>query len=591
MLFFKHDEKKARERKKKYLRNLYTEAGERLAAEPDRIPWDVYPRPLLKRAEWLNLNGTWEFENDGVEATSIRVPFCPESILSGIGEEIRPGSALRYTRRFTVPESWRGKRVLLHFGGVSCMCGVSLNGRTAGFFSNGYAPFTAEVTDLVKVGDENVLSVTAVNDISDIYPHGKQKENRGGMWYTPVSGIWQTVWLEPVPEKYVSGLEITADLEGADIVLNERLSGTAVCCGKEYPIRDGKVRIEPENPENWTPENPKLYPFTVRCMGDEFESYFALRTLSVGEFEGKKRLFLNGKPFFFNGILDQGYFSDGIYTPAEPGEYTRDILLAKALGFNMLRKHIKTEPDFFYAECDRLGIAVFQDMVNNGTYSFFRDTLLPTVGLQKLKDRRGNSRKSAREEFEKAVEKTVARLKNHPCICYWTVFNEGWGQFDADRFYNKVKGLDGTRFVDATSGWFRQKESDVESLHIYFRKLPKKAAAVAAAGAGAASRPLVVSEFGGYVWKCEEHSFNVKKTYGYRIFKTREAFTAALADLYLSQVVPLAREGLSAAVYTQLSDVEDETNGLVTYDRKVVKVTPEEMRRVREALEEAAKGV
>ena len=581
MICFKPDEKKARERKKKYLRPLYTEAGERLASSPEEIPWNVYPRPLLKRREWLNLNGVWEFENDGVEATEIRVPFCPESLLSGIGEEIRPGSALRYTRRFTVPESWRGKRVLLHFGGVSCMCGVSLNGRTAGFFSNGYVPFTTEVTGMLAYSGENVLTVTAVNDISDIYPHGKQKLNRGGMWYTPVSGIWQTVWLEPVPENYVSGIEIATDLTGADITLNEKLSGTAVCCGKEYAIRDGKVRIEPENPENWTPENPKLYPFTVRCMGDEFEPYFALRTLSVGDISGKKRLLLNGKPYFFNGLLDQGYFSDGIYTPAEPEEYTRDILLAKSLGFNTLRKHIKTEPDFFYAECDRLGIAVFQDMVNNGAYSFFRDTLLPTLGLQSLKDSRGNSRKSAREEFEKSLEKTVNRLKNFPCVCYWTVFNEGWGQFDADRFYDKVKTLDGTRFVDAASGWFKQKKSDVESLHIYFRKLPK--------GAGASLRPLVVSEFGGYVWKCEGHSFNVKKTYGYRKFKTRESFAAAFAKLYRDEVIPLAREGLSAAVYTQLSDVEDETNGFVTYDRKVVKLRPEDVAGIKEALDGAVK--
>ena len=581
MIGFKPDEKKARERKKKYLRPLYTEAGERLASSAEEIPWNVYPRPLLKRREWLNLNGVWEFENDGVNATEIRVPFCPESLLSGIGEEIRPGSALRYTKRFTVPESWRGKRVLLHFGGVSCMCGVSLNGRTAGFFSNGYVPFTTEVTGMLAYSGENVLTVTAVNDISDIYPHGKQKLNRGGMWYTPVSGIWQTVWLEPVPEKFVSGIEIATDLTGADITLNEKLSGTAVCGGKEYAIRDGKVRIEPEDPENWTPENPKLYPFTVRCMGDEFESYFALRTLSVGDISGKKRLLLNGKPYFFNGLLDQGYFSDGIYTPAEPEEYTRDILLAKSLGFNTLRKHIKTEPDFFYAECDRLGIAVFQDMVNNGAYSFFRDTLLPTLGLQSLKDSRGNSRKSAREEFEKSLEKTVNRLKNFPCVCYWTVFNEGWGQFDADRFYDKVKTLDGTRFVDAASGWFKQKKSDVESLHIYFRKLPK--------GAGASLRPLVVSEFGGYVWKCEGHSFNVKKTYGYRKFKTRESFAAAFAKLYRDEVIPLACEGLSAAVYTQLSDVEDETNGFVTYDRKVVKLRPEDVAGIKESLDGAVK--
>jgi len=297
-------------------------------------------------------------------------------------------------------------------------------------------------------------------------------------------------------------------------------------------------------------------------------SYFACRTLSVGEVKGVPRLLLNGKPYFFHGLLDQGYFPDGIFTPAHPSRYEKDILAAKALGFNTLRKHIKIEPEQFYYDCDRLGMIVFQDMVNNGHYSFLRDTALPTLGLKRRNDRRLHRDGATRAAFLAAMEQTVTALANHPSICYWTVFNEGWGQFDSTAAFERLRALDSTRFIDTASGWFYPEKSDVESPHVYFKPVkcrPNK-------------RPLVLSEFGGYSLAVRDHIFNPNKVYGYRKFKDKKAFQAALLALYENEILPAVKEGMSGAIYTQITDVEDEINGLYTYDRKHCKVDADVMR-------------
>ena len=551
------------------MQKLLTEAGASLAG----IPWNTYPRPQMVRKDWLCLNGTWDFETGGTR-TEIRVPFCPESLLSGVDIAMEYGREMIYSRRFTLPESWRGKRILLHFGAVSRTAGVRINGKPAAVHGESYLPFSADITDLVRDG-ENRITVTAVNDLSHRHPWGKQKEKRGGMWYTPVSGIWQTVWLEPVPEGYIRGLEIRTDGDTAEITAEGAGNGTVELDGKRYALAGGKARITVEDPSYWSPEHPHLYRFSVTAGEDRVESYFALRTLTIERRDGKPRLCLNGKPYFFHGLLDQGYWSDGLYTPAAPEGYAEDIRAMKALGFNMLRKHIKIEPEQFYYDCDRLGMVVFQDMVNCGEYRFLRDTILPTVkiGLRRRDDRL-NRDPEARENFLNAMDATVRLLRNHPSVCLWTIFNEGWGQFRADEAYDRLKALDGSRFVDSTSGWFRRKKSDVESLHIYFGKLRT----------GKQDRPQFLSEFGGWCLKYPEHSFNLEKTYGYKKYGDRESFVRDLRELYLGQVAPLIRKGLCAAVYTQVSDVEDETNGLLTFDRKIAKITPEEFRDVSEAL-------
>ena len=320
-----------------------------------------------------------------------------------------------------------------------------------------------------------------------------------------------------------------------------------------------------------------LYRFRLRAGEDTVDSYFALRSLSVQHVRGIPRLCLNGKPLFFNGLLDQGYWSDGLYTPASPDSYEKDILSMKELGFNTLRKHIKIEPEQFYYDCDRLGMIVFQDMVNSGDYRWLRDTALPTVQLCVRDDRRLHTDPVTRENFRRAVAETVRLLIGHPCICLWTVFNEGWGQFCADELYREVKALDPDRFVDSTSGWFHQKESDVDSLHLYFRKLRL----------GGLPLPQLLSEFGGFSYKIPEHSFNLEKTYGYRKYERQDEFLSALRALYRDELLPLAEKGLCGAVYTQVSDVEDETNGILTFDRAVQKVPPETLRDVAAALQRA----
>ena len=553
------------------MQKLLTAAGENLAGQP----WNSYPRPRMVREDWLCLNGEWAF-SIGQEKTSIRVPFCPESQLSGVELTVPYGEEMTYRREFTLPEHWQGKRILLHFGAVSRIAVVRLNGRTAAVHEESYLPFTADVTDLVRPG-VNELTVLAINDISHKHPWGKQKRGRGGMWYTPVSGIWQTVWLEAVPEHYIRSLTVRTGRTYADVTVEGVSDGVILMGGQEFPLQDGFARLIVPDPIPWSPENPHLYRFTVVCGADRVESYFALRTLSVETVGGIPRLCLNGEPYFFHGILDQGYWSDGLYTPASPACFEEDILAMKALGFNTLRKHVKIEPELYYYACDRLGMIVFQDMVNCGEYRYLRDTLLPTLGFTRRTDETLNRDTETRRNFLAAMDATVKLLQNHPCICLWTVFNEGWGQFRADEVFRRLRSMDDTRFINTASGWFRQNESDVESQHNYFHKLRL----------GPPGRPQLRAEFGGWSYKLPKHSFNLKKTYGYRKFNSRGAFVRRLRRLYLEKLVPLTEAGLCGAIYTQVSDVEDETNGLLTFDRRVSKLLPEEFADIAPALQAA----
>jgi hypothetical protein len=344
---------------------------------------------------------------------------------------------------------------------------------------------------------------------------------------------------------------------------------------ESFSLADGVARLQPKTCRTWSPEDPYLYEFTLHCGDDTVESYFAIRTLEIREFGGTSRLCLNGEPYFFHGLLDQGYFSDGIYTPADPQCYAEDILAAKALGFNMLRKHIKVEPARFYYECDRLGMVVFQDMVNAGKYDFLRDTALPTVGLKKRNDRWMHRKRMVRESFLRGMQSTVEALYNHPSVCYWTIFNEGWGQFDSQSVQDILRTLDDSRFIDTASGWFDAgADSDVDSLHVYFKSVRIKPS----------TRPIVLSEFGGFSYAVEGHIFNPARAYGYGKCQSREAFVERLTAVYREEVLPAISRGLCAAVYTQLTDVEDEINGILSYDRRVCKVEPDEFLSVSRAL-------
>ena len=517
-----------------------------------------YPRPQLRRESYLCLNGEWTLDEQ-----TVQVPYPPQSILSGFEGEVR--DMLTYVKLFRMPEGFlpEGYRLMLHFGAVDQIADVFFNGRPVAHHEGGYLPFSADVTAYVKPG-ENELVVSVLDTLDHDYPYGKQRKKRGGMWYTPVSGIWQTVWMEAVPEKHVKRVRIEPDLTG--VTLTVEANGDTVevdipgVLSRNIPANKA-VRLEIPQPHLWTVEDPYLYSMTITVGDDRVESYFALRTVSIEE----NRILLNGVPVFLNGVLDQGYFQDGIYLPEEPEEYERDVLRMKALGFNLLRKHIKVEPETFYYACDRFGMLVLQDMVNSGPYSFLLDTALPTIGwLNRPLLPAGEKRKAV---FEKHCLDTQEHLFNHPCVVGYTIFNEGWGQHDTERLYNLLKANDPSRFYDAASGWFIPKETDVDSVHVYFRNKELKPG----------MRPMLLSECGGYTRAIEGHLYQPDAKYGYGKTDTAQALTEKIIQMYEEMVLPAIPKGLCGVVYTQLSDVEDEINGLYTYDRQVCKVEAERL--------------
>ena len=551
--------------------------------------WDrTYPRPQLRRDSFFPLSQGWT-----LNGRPIRVPWPPQAPLSGWTGEV--GDVLRYKTAFTLPEGFAapGFRVLLHFGAVDQVAEAWVNGKSVVRHEGGYLPFSADITAALLPG-ENRLEVKAVDTLSRDYPYGKQHKRPHGMWYTPVSGIWQPVWLEAVPERgAVSALRITPDLTGIDVEVEAGGAEFTVSVplgeGRYVTARgvEGSVRLELPHPHLWSPEDPYLYELTATTETDRVESYFALRTVTTREISGRPRLCLNGKPVFLHGVLDQGYFEDGLFLPAEPEEYERDILRMKELGFNTLRKHVKIEPEAFYHACDRLGMLVLQDMVNSGGYGYLRDTVIPNFVSRRRSDLGGGGSEKRKAFFERHCLDTVAHLQNHPCIVGWTIFNEGWGQYDSDRICRLLKGADPARFFVSASGWFAQEEGDVESEHIYFSSRVLEG-----------TRPgkfLLLSECGGIPLRVEGHTARDRKSYGYGGHgRAPGGLGGPVQGLYDDMVLPSVPKGLCGCIYTQLSDVEGENNGLYTYDRQVRKVSAGAMldvaRRLEAALAEAVKN-
>ncbi len=563
--------------KKQKFAELYTPQGEKLK-EIGGIPHSEYPRPRMVRQSYLCLNGEWDFGygKNEIYDRKILVPFPPQSLLSGVNEHISQMDTLFYAKKFSLESNFHtGKRVLLHVGAADQTAEVFLNGKKLGEHVGGYSSFSFDITEYIS--DENELKIWIRDNLdSRILPYGKQCEKRGGMWYTPVSGIWQTVWLEAVPERYIADISAEFYSDKAEISVSTSDGGEAsvIFEGNEFFTTDGSIILIPNEPQMWSPENPKIYDFEIRYGEDKVRSYFALRSIETKSIDGMERICLNGKPYFFHGLLDQGYFSDGIFTPASSECFKTDIMLAKSMGFNTLRKHIKAEPELFYYYCDSLGMIVMQDLINNGSYSFIRDTALPTIGMKWLPDRFLHPKKEAREAFIREGTELVKRLKNHPSVCCFTIFNEGWGQFESNKLYKTIKSLVPRHIIDTASGWFTGAESDVISPHVYFKRVKIKKG----------KKPVLLSEFGGYSYSVPGHSFNTEKTYGYRIFDSAEALEQAIISLYEKEIIPARKRGLCGAILTQLSDVEDETNGLITYDRRESKVAPERMRKIGEKL-------
>ena len=559
---------------------MKTPWGERL--DPAR-PLPEYPRPQMRRDRWLNLNGPWDYAitKDGLRPAAfegrIIVPFSPEAELSGVGRSPGRDEYLWYRRDVTLPKAFEGRRLLLHFGAVDQEAEVWVNGRHVVSHVGGYLPFSAEITEAVN--GESFELLVRVRDETDRGERcrGKQSSRPSGIWYTAQSGIWQTVWLEPVPEKYIESLRITPDFDRAIVQIGASLAGEGIARahfgGKSYVL---PARIPVPDFEAWSPEHPRLYEFSVSFGEDRVDSYFAMRKFSVErDPQGTPRLFLNNRPYFHNGLLDQGYWPDGLYTAPSDEAFVYDIRKAKDMGFNMLRKHIKVEPLRWYYNCDRIGMLVWQDMpCGGGAYNplVVSAPLITGISLRDgchaLFSRRDGAE---RERFRQELGDMIRHLYNCPCVCMWVPFNEGWGQFDAAAIHAYVRALDPTRTVDHASGWHDQGIGEIRSLHVYFRRYDYRP--------DDRGRAVVLSEFGGYVHRVEEHSQS-ERSFGYKKCKTPEALRLSLKALYRDEIAPAKKYGLAAAVYTQLSDVEEELNGLLTYDRKVVKIPPEEIKEI-----------
>lgn len=569
------------------LKQLTTVWGEKITDKP----LQEYPRPQLVRDSYINLNGKWDYaitKSDEIPTKydgKILVPFSPEAPLSGVNRVLKPSEYLYYRTSFTLPKSFVKDIVLLNFGAVDCISDVYVNGRHLCHHVGGYNAFNVDITEALAETNELIVKVRDFTD-TKYYANGKQSTNRNGMWYTPQSGIWQTVWIESVPAQYVQGLRITPDIDDASVTVEVDLNAddpvtVKVLDGnKEVMHADGKGAVKLSFPHGvfklWSPEEPFLYGLKIITRRDKVESYFGMRKFSCEKVGKYRRLMLNNAPCFHNGLLDQGYYCDGLYTAPSDEALQFDIKAMKELGFNMLRKHIKVEPMRWYYHCDRLGMLVWQDMPSGGTKQHHALTLyLPYIGLNKIKDDKYGwfSRKSeeSRENYVSEYTEMLDQLYNCVSIAMWVPFNEGWGQFDADKIAQLTKDIDPTRTVDHASGWHDQGGGDVNSMHVYFKKVRLNKDD---------KRAVCLTEFGGYSYKDTEHSFNPDNTYSYKKFDTQERFNDGVYELYERDVIKLIDKGLSATVYTQVTDVEDEVNGLYTYDRKVLKINPDMMKEV-----------
>ena len=541
------------------------------------LPLSEYPRPQMARESYLCLNGRWtiRFLSDGDKAEDmpILVPYSPESEFSGVGRTLQHYETMLYSTHVDFPDvDFSTSRLLLHFGAVDYRAVVFIDKVPVMEHVGGYLPFTVEVD---KSSFDLDVSVQDPGDSAEI-SRGKQSSEPKGIWYPNTSGIWQTVWMEKVPKDYIERLRIEPSLDGFDITVCSHggTGGEAVLSrqGKDIPVSvDKRNHIEIQNPRLWSPEDPFLYEFDITFGSDKVHSYVGLRTFGVGEDEqGNKRLLLNGKPYFHHGLLDQGYYKGGYYTPLSDEDFVNDIQRMKSMGFNTLRKHIKVEPLRWYYHCDRLGMLVWQDMVSGGGRYRFSTIAAPLVLGSFLSDsdyaRFAREDQDERKNWEKEAYETVGHLFNCTSIAMWVPFNEGWGQFDSGRISDNIKEMDQSRTIDHASGWHDQGIGEIRSLHVYFRPYRFRKDRL--------GRAVVLSEFGGYGQNLDTEG---KKVFTYRRYKSKQALTRAIVRLYERQIIPAKRKGLAASIYTQLSDVEQEVNGLLSYDRRIVKVEAEQI--------------
>lgn len=556
----------------------------RWAAEvtPDNV-LPEYPRPQMVRPQWLNLNGLWQYtttppnqERPTEYTGEILVPFPVESALSGVQQRV-DGRHLWYRRTFTIPQDWRGQRVLLHFGAVDWRTTVWVNGTELGTHVGGYDPFSFDITAALLDQDSQELVVDVWDPTEGTQPRGKQVLNPDAIWYTPTTGIWQTVWLEAVPQVSIADLRLETDVD------NQRLKVRTILRGNEsnrtYTVQinvldgaevvatatgnaDGVVEVAIENPRLWSPDSPFLYDLQIALLEDGTEidrvtSYFGMRKITVQpDSNGVPRLWLNNQPLFQFGLLDQGFWPDGLYTAPTDEALRYDIEVTLQLGFNVIRKHVKVEPQRWYYWADRLGVLVWQDMPS---------------GDASVDAGQGEIQRSERSaaQFELELQRMIDTHYNHPSIVMWVIFNEGWGQYDTARLANWLQNYDPTRLVNSVSGW-----NDVGAGHVYdIHRYPGPDAPEADP-----PRASVLGEFGGLGLPIENHTWLDRDNWGYRSYTDRDSLFEAYTALIERLRELRDTQGLAAAIYTQTTDVETEVNGMMTYDRAILKFDPEQVR-------------
>jgi beta-galactosidase/beta-glucuronidase len=578
--------------------------------------WQEYPRPQFERAQWKNLNGLWDYailKTNEIKPKQyqgkILVPFSFESPLSGVGKNIDPEDKMWYRKNFELPKNWSGKDVVIHFEAVDYTCAVWVNDVLVGTHKGGFDRFSFNITPYLKTNGQQKI-VLAVEDATNFssQPRGKQQINASGIYYTPVSGIWQTVWLEAVSsEAYLKQVKTTTNIDENTVTLiplsNQSLvsgymvrttvffNGEKVTSGETKPNMPLTLKID--TPKLWSPDYPNLYDVSMSLLNpsgteiDRVESYFGMRKISLGDHKGVKYLFLNNAPLFHYGTLDQGWWPDGLLTPPSDKAMRYDIEMTKAMGFNMIRKHVKIEPDRWYYHCDKLGIMVWQDMPS---YNRLALKTLEEMEKTKRKDRIYNAlerihgedddlnrRSEDAAQFEWELRRMVDLHYNAPSIVMWVPFNEGWGQYDTCRITDFVKKLDPDRLVNPTSGWTLRPCGDIYDIHTYHVDLTVPPTAL--------DRATVVGEFGGIGYPINENLWNPEmRNWGYQTYYNAEDLLKNYIYKFNQIVEMKEKNGLSAAVYTQTTDVEGEINGLMTYDRKVTKMPAETLKELHSKL-------